>query len=81
MISKARMLTLIKDFRWKDIEAGLVEKPSLIEFRDDRGRKLAPPLLWRQPEEAQAEGCGQLKTARVLLDAGLDINREAYFRS
>ncbi len=38
MISKTRMLALIRELRWKDVEAGLVENPALLDFRDDRGR-------------------------------------------
>ena len=38
MISKTRMLALIKDLRSKEVDAGLAEKPELLAARDKKGR-------------------------------------------
>ena len=38
MISKTRMLPLVKDLKWKEVAAALSENPRLLEFRDERGR-------------------------------------------
>lgn len=38
MVSKTRMLSLVKAFRWRDADAALQEHHDLLAFRDERGR-------------------------------------------
>ena len=38
MISKTRMLALIKDHQSRAVESGLSENPALLSFRDGKGR-------------------------------------------
>lgn len=45
MISKTKMLSLVKEFPWKQVERALTENPPLIAFRDKRGRNAAIRLL------------------------------------
>jgi ankyrin repeat protein len=78
MISKTRMLDLVKNFRWKDIEAGLAENPDLLKFRDERGRNWLHLCCGVNPKQRKLKPADSVKTARVLLDAGLDVNREAF---
>ena len=78
MISKTRMLSLIKDLRWKEVEAGLDENPKLLGVRDDRGRNWLHVCCSVNPKRRKLKPADSVKTARVLLDAGLDLNREAF---
>ena len=78
MISKTRMLALIKALQWRDVEAGLVEKPDLIEVRDGRGRNWLHLCCGVNPKERKLRASDSIKTARVLLSAGLDVNQEAF---
>ena len=72
------MLGLIKALRWKDVAAGLVEKPSLIQYRDDTGRNWLHICCGVNPERRSLTPADSVRTARVLLDAGLEIDREAF---
>ena len=78
MISKTRMLELIKGLCWRDVEAGLAEKPSLIEFRDQRGRNWLHLCCGVNPKRRSLRAADSVKTADVLLRAGLDVNEEAF---
>jgi len=78
MVSKTRMIDWVKSFRWKDIEAGLRENPDLLKFRDKRGRNWLHLACGVNPKPRKLKPADSVKTARVLLDAGLDVNREAF---
>jgi len=76
MVSKTGMLSLVKAFRWKDVDAGLDENRHLLEFRDERGRNwLHICCATKVPEPKRKDS---IKTAEVLLAQGLDIDREAF---
>ena len=78
MVSKTRMLALIKDLRWKEVEAGLAEKPELLAFRDQKGRNWLHLCCGVNPKSRKLKPADGVKTARVLLDAGLDLDLEAF---
>lgn len=78
MISKTGMLALIKALRWKEVAAGLTEKPELIEFRDERGRNWLHLCCMVDPKRRKLRPAASVKTAEVLLNAGLDVNQEAF---
>ena len=78
MISKTRMLALIKDLRAKEVEAGLAEKPDLLAVRDKRGRNWLHLCCGVNPKARSLKPADGVKTAQVLLDAGLELNFEAF---
>lgn len=78
MVSKTRMLDLVKDFRWKAVEAALSENPALREVRDDKGRNWLHVCCGVNPRARKLRPGDSIKTADVLLRAGLDINQEAF---
>ena len=71
MVSKKSMLPLVRAFDWKAVDAGLKEKPKLVEYRDERGRNwlhvcCATALDGRDPRPS-------IRTADVLLAHGIDL--------
>ena len=76
MISKTAMLSLVKAFRWADVDKGLKGNPDLLAFRDDRGRNWLHICCGVKAPRAKAKD--SVRTAEVLLEHGLDIDREAF---
>ena len=72
------MLELVKDLKWKDVSQGLAGNPALLAFRDERGRNWLHLACGVKVKERGLRLSDSLKTAEVLLDAGLDINKEAF---
>ncbi|MBW2416713.1 MAG: ankyrin repeat domain-containing protein [Deltaproteobacteria bacterium] len=78
MISKTRMLGLVKGWQSKEIAAGLDENPALLDVRDSKGRNWLHVCCGVNPKTRQLRPSHGLATAQVLLDAGLDLDREAF---
>jgi len=78
LISKTRMLPLVKELKWKEVARGLVENPKLLDVRDDRGRNWLHLCCAVKVRERGFKPADSIKTADVLLDAGLDINQGAF---
>jgi ankyrin repeat protein len=78
LISKTQMLLLVKNLKWKDVAEGLAENPKLLAFRDERGRNWLHLCCAVKIKERGLKAADSLKTAEVLLEAGLDINQEAF---
>ena len=78
MISKTRMLALVKDLRFNEVGAGLAERPELLAFRDPRGRNWLHLCCSVNPRARKLAPARSVKTARVLLDLGLDLDAEAF---
>jgi len=76
MVSKTGMLSLVKAFRCKDVDAGLEENRHLLEFRDERGRNWLHICCATKIPGPKVKD--SIKTAEVLLAHGLDIDREAF---
>lgn len=72
------MTELVRAFRWRDVEAGLSGEPGLLEVRDDRGRNWLHLCCSVNPKKRKLRPADSIKTADVLLDAGLDVNQEAF---
>jgi ankyrin repeat protein len=72
------MLPLVKDLKWKEIAQGLAENPALLGFRDERGRNWLHLACGVKVKERGLRPSDSIKTAEVLLNAGLDINQEAF---
>ena len=76
MTSKTAMLALVKSFRATEVRKALADTAPLLAFRDERGRNWLHVCCGAKPKPAQVRD--SLKTAEVLLDAGLDLDREAF---
>jgi hypothetical protein len=81
MASKTRMLALVKDLDWKAIRDDLAEAPKLKSFRDERGRNWLHLACMVNVEERKLKSTEQLKTVRMLLDAGFGIDDVAFTES
>ncbi len=77
MISKTRMLPLVQRFRWRDIEAGVRDNPGIITFRDKKGRNWLHLCCSVDIEKRRLNSGDSIRTADVLLKAGIKINSEA----
>jgi ankyrin repeat protein len=68
----------VKDLKWKEIAQGLAENPALLGFRDERGRNWLHLACGVKVKERGLRVSDSIKTAEVLLNAGLYINQEAF---
>jgi len=69
---KTRVQMLVREGRWKDLRTALKQDPELLEYRDEKGRNW---LHLCCNQNAQGRNVADLvKTAGVLLDAGISIN-------
>lgn len=78
MASKTRMLQLVRDFQWSDVEASLEEKPELVEVRDEKGRSWLHVCCSVNPKLRRLRPADSVRMADVLLDAGLDLDEGAF---
>ncbi len=72
------MLQLVRDLRWRDVEAGIREKPGLLELRDEKGRSWLHVCCSVNPKARKLRPADSVRVADVLLDAGLDVNEAAF---
>lgn len=77
MASKTQIAKLVRNFRWRDVEAGLTETPKLINVRDDRGRNWLHLCCSVKPA-GKSKQADSLETADVLLAKGLDLDAGAF---
>jgi hypothetical protein len=77
MTSKTRMLALVKAFDWAAMEAALAETPALLGVRGERGRTWLH-ICCATPPKSQADIEASIRTADVLIAAGLDISDAAF---
>lgn len=78
MASKTRMLELVRGLRWKQVDAGLAETPKLVGFRDEKGRNWLHICCGVNPKQRNLKAADSLRTAAVLLQAGLALDGEAF---
>jgi uncharacterized protein len=78
VISKTKLTELVKQFRAKEVDQAIAEKPDLLAVRDERGRNWLHLCCGVNPRRAKLEADDSVKTAEVLLRHGLDINQEAF---
>lgn len=76
-ISKTRLLALIKELDWRAVKAAVEANPELLRYRGDKGQNLLH-VCCGLDIDGRGTSAASIKTAGVLLDAGLDINREAF---
>ncbi len=76
-VSRTWLVERVKAHDWAEVERGVREAPQILAWRDERGRSLlhiccaTPP---RPPNGVEAS----VKTADVLIAAGLDISEAAF---
>lgn len=78
MASKTSMTQAIKRLDWREAKAALAASPGLLEVRDAKGRGWLHLCCGVDPEQRGLKPSAAVKTADVLLEAGLDIDREAF---
>jgi ankyrin repeat protein len=78
MVSKTKLNSLVKEFRWKETDEALAENPALISVRDERGRNWLHLCCSVNLKGGKLKASDSIKTAEVLLRRGLDINHEAF---
>ena len=78
MASRTQVLEWVKSFRWRDVEASLAATPKLIAYRDDRRRNFLHICCAVNVRDKKLSPADSIRTADVLLRAGIDINQEAF---
>ena len=78
MVSKTKLNSLVREFRWKETDAALAENPALISVRDERGRNWLHLCCGVNLKTGKLKPADSIKTAEVLLRRGLNINHEAF---
>ena len=77
MVSKTRMIELVKAFDWKAVDAALYESPELMTWRDERGRNWLH-LVCATELKPGREGHNSVRTAEVLRRHGFDVSEPAF---
>jgi uncharacterized protein len=77
-VSRSRLSDLVRDFRWKEVSAIVVDHPALLGFRDDRGRNWLHVVASVNVRKPKRSAAASVRTAGVLLDAGIDVNEPAF---
>lgn len=78
MPSKTRLLDHVKHWRWKAIRDDLEEAPALLKVKGDRGRNWLHLACMVDATRKGAKPADSIRTAQVLLDAGLDPSEPAF---
>jgi hypothetical protein len=77
MVSKTRLLELVKGFDAPAVAHALAESPALLGARDERGRTWLH-LCCARPANSAEDAAASVATADVLMAAGLDLNDAAF---
>lgn len=78
LISKTAMLSLVRSFRWAEMDRAIAGHPGLLTVRDRRGRNWLHICCSVEPNPAKLKAADSVRAADILLRRGLDINREAF---
>jgi ankyrin repeat protein len=78
VVSRTQVLESVKNFRWREVEAGLAAQPKLIAYRDDRGRNFLHICCGVDVKRKTLSPGASIRTADVLLNAGIEIDQEAF---
>lgn len=78
MIAKTRMRKPTQEFRWKQVAAGIAENPEILDARDDRGRNWLHICCGANPQKRGRSAADGIRTADLLLSAGLGLDQEAF---
>jgi ankyrin repeat protein len=78
LISKTSLLAYVIAFRWREVREGLAENPKLTHLRDQRGRNWLHLCCGVNARQKRLKPEHGIRTSEVLLEAGLDLNEEAF---
>lgn len=78
MVSRTQMLESVKNFRWREVGTGLAAHPDLIAYRDPRGRNFLHICCGVDVSGKKLSPDHSVRTADLLLNAGIDIDQEAF---
>ena len=78
MTSKTKMLSLVRDLNWKEIKIAINENPDLLCFTDPKGRSWLHICCSVDIGSDKNKIKDSIKTAEILIDAGIDINQPAF---
>ena len=78
MSSKTRVLKLVKGLHWRELRTDLREDSRFLGFRDDKGRNLLHLCCSVRVAYSGLKPADSIRTADVLLDAGIGINDPAF---
>jgi uncharacterized protein len=76
-VSRTWLVERVRAHDWAEVERGIKAAPGLLRWRDERGRGLLH-LCCIAPAKSAAEVAASIKTADVLIAAGLDISEAAF---
>jgi uncharacterized protein len=76
-VSRTSLVERVRAHDWAEVERGIGAAPALLQWRDERGRGLLH-LCCMAPPKSAAEVEASIKTADVLIGAGLDISAAAF---
>ena len=77
-VSNTKMLALIKALDWKAVKSALKENPELLRYRGKKGENFLHLCCAIDIAKHRMRSGDSLKTAGSLLDAGLDLDGEAF---
>ena len=78
MISKTRMLAIVKALDAKGVAQALRESPELLKYRDEKGRNWLHLCCGIDIKGDQRKAAESIKIADDLMKAGIAINQEAF---
>ena len=77
-VSKTRMLAFVRALDWKAAKSALADHADLLEYRGKKGENFLHVCCGIDIAKRGLRAADSIKSADVLLDAGIDINREAF---
>lgn len=77
-VSKTELLAATRCLDWKAVRSALARRQDLLRVRDERGRNLLHLCCGLDLAKRRSRVADAVRTAGVLLDAGLDVNAEAF---
>ncbi|MBV8368749.1 MAG: ankyrin repeat domain-containing protein [Candidatus Eremiobacteraeota bacterium] len=77
-VTKTALLAFVRSLDWTAVKAALAGRPELLKYCGKRGENLLHVCCGIDIAKRGLRPADSIKTAQVLLDAGLDIDREAF---
>ncbi len=77
-LSKTKILALVKALDWKAIDAALTQHRELLGYQGKRGENYLHVCCGIDIAKRDLRALDSIKSADVLIKAGVDINREAF---
>jgi uncharacterized protein len=77
-VSKTRMLAFVRALDWKAAKSALADHADLLKYRGKKGENFLHVCCGIDIAKRGLRRTGSIRTAGVLLEAGLDVNEEAF---